>query len=84
MGYDEFFERYHNMLDDSTMLADYYDNLDEYSFSESTRTRKSSVRESVNADVVKALREAKKAIRASKNKDAALDFILNNLSETFL
>jgi hypothetical protein len=79
MDYNEFFERYHNVLEDSTIVDDYYDSLEAESFEESTRTTKRRVRESVNADVVKALREAKRAIRASKNKDAALDFILNNL-----
>lgn len=84
MDYNEFFERYHNVLEDSTIVDDYYDSLEAESFEESTRTGKSRVKESVDTDVVKALREAKRAIRTSKNKDAALDFILNNLSETFL
>lgn len=85
MGYDEFFECYHNMLEDSTILGDYYDYLDEQSFEESTkRAGKRRVRESVDADVVEALREAKRAIRHSKNKEAALEFVLNNLSEAFL
>lgn len=85
MDYNEFFERYHNILEDSTIVDDYYDSLEAESFEENTkRTAKSRVKESVNTDVVKALHEAKRAIRASKNKEAALDFILNNLSETFL
>lgn len=85
MGYDEFFERYHNMLDDSTMLADYYDNLDEYSFSESTRTRKSRVRESsAPSDVIDALHELKRAIKQYKNRQSILDYIINDLTEAFL
>lgn len=86
MGYDEFFERYHNMLDDSTMLADYYDNLDEYSFSESTkRTGKRRVRESsAPSDVIDALHELKRAIKQYKNRQSILDYIINDLTEAFL
>lgn len=77
MDYKEFFERYHNVLEDSTIVADYYDSLDAESFEENTK-------KCVSSDIVAALREAKKAVRQSRNKEAALNYIFNSLSETFL
>lgn len=80
MDYDEFFERYHNMLDDSTMLADYYDSLEE-----SKRTTKRRVRESAApSDVIDALHELKSAIKQYKNRQSILDYVINDLTEAFL
>ena len=63
MDYLEFFDRYHNVLEDSTIVSDYYKFLEEEQ----------------ESDVVEALHEAKRAIRHSKNKRAARNYILNNL-----
>jgi hypothetical protein len=63
MGYNEFFDRYHRYLEDSTIVSDYYKFLEEEQ----------------ESDVIEALHEAKRAIRHSKNRIAARNYILNNL-----
>lgn len=63
MDYNEFFDRYHRDLEDSTIVSDYYKFLEEEQ----------------ESDVIEALHEAKRAIRHSKNRRAARNYILNNL-----
>lgn len=83
--YYEFFERYHNVLEDSTILSNYYDLLEEESMRESKRTTKRRVRESAApSDVIDALHELKSAIKQYKNRQSILDYVINDLTEAFL
>jgi hypothetical protein len=85
MDYNEFFERYHNVLEDSTIVDDYYDSLEAESFEENTRTTKRRVRESsAPSDVIDALHELKRAIKQYKNRQSILDYVINDLTEAFL
>lgn len=85
--YYEFFERYHNVLEDSTILANYYDLVEEDSMRESTkRTGKRRVRESsAPSDVIDALHELKSVIKQyKKTRQSILDYVINDLTEAFL